>query len=659
MTRFRILIAVFFLALSIPLTFFVWRTYRGLEQEETATLQFFAATLFDEMESALAEIVRREESRAIDAYAPDKFTGAGRGGTGGEDFSSQLRHEAAGYILGYFQNNPDGSFQSPLTGAEADSEGASSNTVDLLRRANAVFNTKRVGATDSMGPPASFARKTAIDKQAEEAPRASLADRYLDTSRLQRSKSALGQQAARYERVAPRQAIALSEKKTAAEKPAPGVTSFRSRSPESADAPAPAAAEPASAEPVSPADDENQRRIAGKSLRSEAERSPSGFQVEVAPLQAVFIDGQQIYVFRRIMFNGQIYRQGFVLKVREFLTHLIETYFVAQPMARFTRLRLQVAESGRVADTLAAGAPVGQPSFVLDRTFPSPFGFLSAQLICDAPPPAASRQILNVMVAVLTGIFVIGTAAIYKSVLTVVEHSRRRSQFVSAVTHELKTPLTNIRMYIEMLEQGMARTPEKESEYYRIVNSEGDRLSRLINNVLELSKLERRQRVLEKQLGDLSEVIAAAREAMQVKLDLEGFELELDLGRLTPFAYDREAMVQIMINLIENSVKFGGSEAQKRITIRTRPVARGVSISVSDTGPGIPRGALKKIFEEFYRVDNSLTRTTRGTGIGLALVKKLVQLMGGTVAAGNNSGPGCTITIFLPTESTAPAEEGV
>jgi signal transduction histidine kinase len=84
-----------------------------------------------------------------------------------------------------------------------------------------------------------------------------------------------------------------------------------------------------------------------------------------------------------------------------------------------------------------------------------------------------------------------------------------------------------------------------------------------------------------------------------------------------------------------------------------------VSISVSDTGPGIPRGALRKIFEEFYRVDNSLTRTTRGTGIGLALVKKLVQLMGGTVAAENNSGPGCTVTIFLPIESTAPAEEGV
>ena len=196
----------------------------------------------------------------------------------------------------------------------------------------------------------------------------------------------------------------------------------------------------------------------------------------------------------------------------------------------------------------------------------------------------------------------------------------------------------------------MAGSAEKESEYYRIVNSEGARLSRLINNVLELSKLERRQRLMEPQRGDLSEVIEAVRAAMHVKLALEGFDLQLDVSSLPEFAYDREAMIQILINLIENSIKFGKSGAQKQITISARPERKTVVISVSDTGPGIPRKSLKKIFDQFYRVDNSLTRTTRGTGIGLALVKRLVLLMGGSVRADNNSGPGCTITIVLPTD---------
>ncbi|MBT8371090.1 MAG: HAMP domain-containing histidine kinase, partial [Deltaproteobacteria bacterium] len=357
-----------------------------------------------------------------------------------------------------------------------------------------------------------------------------------------------------------------------------------------------------------------------------------------------------IYIFRRIMFNGQIYRQGFVLKVRPFLNHLVRSYFISQPMARFTNLRLAVAELGQETDAVVAGAHAPNPSFELNRTFPSPFGFLSARLVCERPPASAGRRTLNVMVGVLTVVFVLGFAAIYKSVLTVVEHSERRSQFVSAVTHELKTPLTNIRMYIEMLEQGMAGSAEKETEYYGIVNSEGARLSRLINNVLELSKLERRQRLLESQRGDLSEVIEAVRKAMHVKLKLEGFDLNQELAPLPEFGYDREAMIQILINLIENSIKFGKSEPQKQITLRAWPEPNTVKISVEDTGPGIPRKSLQKIFNQFYRADNSLTRTTRGTGIGLALVKRLVALMGGSVQAKNNSGPGCTITIALPAD---------
>jgi two-component system sensor histidine kinase VicK len=107
-------------------------------------------------------------------------------------------------------------------------------------------------------------------------------------------------------------------------------------------------------------------------------------------------------------------------------------------------------------------------------------------------------------------------------------------------------------------------------------------------------------------------------------------------------------MILILINLMENSIKFGKAAPVKKITLTVRHEDNGVNIHVSDTGPGIPRHALKKIFDDFYRVESPLTRTTGGTGIGLALVKKFVTLMGGTVRAENNTGPGCTIAISLP-----------
>jgi signal transduction histidine kinase len=298
---------------------------------------------------------------------------------------------------------------------------------------------------------------------------------------------------------------------------------------------------------------------------------------------------------------------------------------------------------------LEAGVSANGPKFELHRSFPSPFSFLNATLTCDQIPRSTGRQTLNIMLIVLAGIVLLGLFAIYQSARTIVDLSERRSQFVSSVTHELKTPLTNIRMYIEMLEQGIARDQDREQEYFRILDSEGARLSRLINNVLELSKLEKRQRQVDMQTGDFEEVIREVETVMHEKLKHEGFTLKTEAVNIRPFRYDREIMILVLINLIENSMKFGKTAAQRQITIRIDRGEKQVNILVADTGPGIPAHALKKVFDDFYRVENSLTRTTRGTGIGLALVKKFVTLMEGTVTAENNDGPGCTITISLPT----------
>ena len=372
------------------------------------------------------------------------------------------------------------------------------------------------------------------------------------------------------------------------------------------------------------------------------------FEVEVAPLQSISIGDGQFFIFRRVAINNQIFRQGFVLKVRPFLSHLAATHFETQPMARFTGLSLQVMDNGQKSEMVRAGAPVSAAGFMTQRTFPAPFDFLSAAVRADALPASPARRTLTLALMVLGIFMLLGLFAIYQSVRTVVDLSERRSQFVSSVTHELKTPLTNIRMYIEMLEQGIAATPEREQDYFHILGSESARLSRLINNVLELAKLEKKQRRFDLQPGNLQDVLSEVRTVMAHKLAQEGFTLKTDVPDDLRFAYDREVMIQVLINLIENSIKFGRSSPERTIAITAALRDGRVHIAVSDTGPGIPGKALKKVFDDFYRVDNALTRATGGTGIGLALVKKFILAMEGQVRAANNPGPGCTITLSLP-----------
>jgi signal transduction histidine kinase len=643
MKKLNLLILIFSMALCIPLAFFVLKTYRGLEQEEAATLSYFAETLFDAMEQALAELVQKEEARAIDEFNYHVFPSEGQPRAGKPLLSPLSQIPRENYILGYFQNNPDGSFQTPLMETGGRLPPPRARLIAELKRANEIFNRKRMSVTDQVK-----ARPTELVMEKESKPKAGFAERYLDLSQSQRSRAYLGQTEKRLEKITVNQAATIAKQE------APQVMSS-----------APFADSGEEGKMVEDqafgkAPSQKNLRVAKSDLAESTSNSQpapavepdetTGFQVEVAPLRAVFLSDAQIFVFRRIMINSQIYRQGFVLGVDAFLEHLTRTYFLTQPLAQFTALKLSVVDQGRETKMLQTGDVSLRPDFVLNRDFPSPFTFLKASLTCDRIPRSEGRHTLTVMLIVLAVIVLLGLFAIYRSVRAIVDLSERRSQFVSSVTHELKTPLTNIRMYIEMLEQGIAANPEREQEYFRILDSEGDRLSRLINNVLELSKLEKNQRLINLQSGTFEDVIDETRNLMAEKIKQEGFTLNLEQGRLRPFEYDREVMIQVLINLIENSLKFGKSASDRTITIRTVQESDAVKIMVSDTGPGIPRNALNKIFDDFYRVDNSLTRTTRGTGIGLALVKKFIHLMGGTVCAVDNQGPGCTITIRLPVE---------
>ena len=638
MKKIKLLLIIFSITLTIPLAYLVLQTFQGLKQEETAKLRFFANTLFDAMEGKLADLISLEENRSVDQYNFTYLPLPGQSRSQTSPLAIMPKDDS--YILGYLQNNPDGSLQTPLVKDLDKVPLAKQDLVKQLKDINRIFNRKRI--TDAKRLTASKPEtETGLNSKIIKSRSKGFASQYLDMSQSRSKKSKLGYQESRIKEISAGQVLNVIKK-------------------EGQRGAAPIAANPdevlsGKTMLMSQENEESAyiQPLAEKEPRLRQYFQKDKFQVEVAPLQSVFINDGQIFIFRRVIINNQIFRQGFILKVKPFLNHLAATCFVNQPMANFTNLSLKVIDRGRRTEVIRSGIMVDQPLFSLNRRFPPPFDFLFTTLTCRQIPAAQSRTTLKIVLAVLGIVLFMGFFAIYQSVWAVVALSERRANFVSSVTHELKTPLTNIRMYIEMLEMGVARDIAQERKYFKILGSESERLSHLINNVLELSRLEQKQRHFAMEPGSLKQEVAKAITIMQARLDKAGFTLKMKIEKIPPFYYDREVMLQILINLIENSIKFGAKSITKDIKLKVSRQADNIHLSIADKGPGIAPKSLKKIFNEFYREDNNLTRTTGGTGIGLALVKKFTTAMHGSITASNNKESGCTILLVFPVDEAA------
>ena len=637
MKHLKPLICLFFLLMAVPVGYFIFQTYDGLAREEIARLRFFGEAIFDDIEDELMRMVHEEEARFVDAYNP-VFLPPGAD----ERERAPVPSPLAGappqdYILGYLQNNPDGSFHTPLTATGKAIPDHFVPVFEELQTINAAFNQRRA---ESSKPSFPLVRRKAPKEALKEelSGRAGFEEPYIDRSQKKAAAPPSPQQTKRIEKITVGQAQRLS-RQSSAQWPAgeqdqvPGEES-RARPPVS----------------------ETESALSGsylsdRDITSEADQEPAAartFQVEITPLQSVLISNDRVFMFRRVEIGRQIYRQGFVIKLDSLAHHLAETHFREHPIAQYANLRLDAVSQEGFFTVADAGIVVGEPLFSLERVFPFPFDFLSAELNCSMVPRLASRRTLDAMVLLVIVIFALGFAAIFQSARTVIDLSERRSRFVASVSHELKTPLTNIRMYIEMLEQGIAENPQREQQYFNVLNAESYRLSRLITNVLELSRLDSRQRRIHLQQGHIQAVFEEIETLMGEKVRQAGFSLSFDNQCQHPFEFDPEIMMLILTNLIENSLKFGAGGQMKTIDVKAWQDKAATFIAVADTGPGIPRQHLKKIFNDFYRVEGALTQKTRGTGIGLALVRKFTRLMNGKVQARNNDGPGCTITLAFP-----------
>jgi two-component system phosphate regulon sensor histidine kinase PhoR len=263
---------------------------------------------------------------------------------------------------------------------------------------------------------------------------------------------------------------------------------------------------------------------------------------------------------------------------------------------------------------------------------------VSRELALLKPP----RTLLVVIAPLPTGR---GAVALFHDISAIRRLEAVRRDFVSNVSHELRTPVTALRAAAETLLAGAMNDPERATTFLGVIHRHAERLSRLISDLLDLSRLESGQMKLKSEAVPLARAADAALEVVLAQARDKRLTLEANLDGLTCRG-DLRAVEQVLVNLLDNAVKYtphGG-----HVSVRGEDLGKVVRVRVTDSGPGIDPEHLARVFERFYRVDAGRSREVGGTGLGLAIVKHLVEVMGGEVRANSVLGEGSTFSFTLP-----------
>jgi signal transduction histidine kinase len=269
-----------------------------------------------------------------------------------------------------------------------------------------------------------------------------------------------------------------------------------------------------------------------------------------------------------------------------------------------------------------------------------------------SPRDMVRRQTVIFMAAFALLLLMIaaGLVATYRLVRRESEIAELKSDFVANVSHDLKTPLALIRMFAETLELDRVPDERRRREYYGVLTRESERLSRLIDNVLDFSRIESGRQRYDIAPGPVEPVVHEVVESFRHPLHQQGFAVEVAVEPDLPdVPLDPEAMKQALANLVDNAMKYSGD--RRRIRVSARREGDGVALEVADEGVGIPLSERERIFEKFYRVGRSETQGRRGSGVGLALVKHIVEAHGGRVTVDSRPGEGSRFTLHLPLRS--------
>jgi signal transduction histidine kinase len=350
-----------------------------------------------------------------------------------------------------------------------------------------------------------------------------------------------------------------------------------------------------------------------------------------------FIFNGQVFLLRHVQIEDRHLLQGFQLNEKKLIDEVEES------AERFMRegMYFELPQTRNGSPFLLSQERTGIAyAAILD------FGFGDLVLnLKEIDPAWIGKQINHLrywyfsIIAIVLLAVSLGLAGLWRSARAQLRLAQKKDDFISAVSHELRTPLTSIRMYSEMLEKNWVKSEDKLAEYYMNMRQESERLSRLIENVLDFSSIQKGRKKYTFKVGDINKCIADVVKIMRPYAAQRGFSIKTELGQVEQTTFDSDAVTQIAVNLLDNAVKYARNAEDTTITVRTRSDEQFTLIEVEDHGPGVPHRQRKKIFEQFYRsgAEAALegprfagTQTT-GTGLGLALVKKFAQAHNGFV----------------------------
>jgi signal transduction histidine kinase len=631
--RLRLVFIGLAVLLLVPTVLLVRSALRSAAYEQQARYRALAERAGDELERELSRLVQEEESRPFGHYrffyVPPNVTGGHYALT-----RSPLADAALPpYVVGYFEVEPDGSLRSPRIPREPElaqqrgewePQPGDTSADEMRQRVDAALeaaNLRRAvigppqapGTTrlqaDATGPP-----EAPADGEDLESYRALLALNRASDERGKPGGKALNINLTPLEDGSGFRVVALIEGR---EKPLA----------------------------------ESELHLAAATAREETWYDPAALlrgetpqprTVHVHPMTGGLAGPEHVLLMRAAASAGLWSWQGALIDVPALTRWLDDAVFSDNEAA--THLRRDYYVQGG-----SEPPPLERAGLVFIHRFSRPFDSVAVRMVLS---PFSELGGTNVVYALGLLVLLTGSAglySVYRMVEVTVAFAERRSNFAAAVSHELKTPLTAIRMYAEMLRDGMVPSEDKQREYAGTITTESERLSRLIDNVLEFSRLEQGTRGVELVTGPLGPIVEEAARILEPHARQAGFELRVEIAPdLPPVRYDRDAVLQVVFNLVDNALKYAATASDRRVVLSCTAAEGGVQFCVRDRGPGVPPRHLPRIFEAFYRGENELTRSTRGTGIGLALVRGLAERMGVDVSGRNASDGGFEVALRFP-----------